>query len=101
MNNELINELLCILGISDDISNVSIRDIRVAFRKKALLLHPDKAGDVKTAAFQKLRSAYEELMSFVEKDKTKAAQNVNTVEENDEEVFFRDNFQQFNFPQEN
>ena len=101
MNSQLITELLSILGISEDISNVTVRNIRVAFRKKALLLHPDKAGEMKTAAFQKLRSAYEELMTYIENDDSRAAQEVNTVEENDEEVFFQDNFNQFNFPHEN
>ena len=104
MNTQVISELLSILGISDDISKVTIRILRVAFKKQALLLHPDKAGadeqKVRTAAFQKLRSAYDEIKQFIEEN-MKTGFNLQTVEETDEEVFFKDNFEQFNFPYEN
>ena len=104
MNIQVISELLSILGINDDISKVTLRIIRVAFNKQALLLHPDKAGaeeqKVKTAAFQKLRSAYEEIKNYIEENINNDV-NLQTVEETDEEVFFKDNFEQFNFPHEN
>ena len=47
-----LSELLKVLEINKDISNVSVRDVRNAFKKLALLLHPDKAGEEKTEAFQ-------------------------------------------------
>ena len=67
-----MSDFLRILGINVDISNVTIRILRVAFKKQALLLHPDKSGvekkKEKTAAFQNLRAAYEELKKFIEEN---------------------------------
>ena len=55
---------------------------------------------MKTAEFQKLRSAYEKLNIYL-KEKPISAENPGTVEENVEDDFFRDNFDKFNFPYEN
>ena len=63
MNSQELSELLSVLEICGDIDNVSIRDINIAFRKLPLVMHPDKASgeekEEKTAAFKKLRGAYE------------------------------------------
>ena len=45
MNSQELSELLCNLEIEDDISNVTIRDINIAFRRMKLKVHPDKADD--------------------------------------------------------
>ena len=90
--------------INDDISNVTIRDLNVAFRKLALVLHPDKADEdekeEKTAAFKTLRAAYEKLKTYLEEEPDYPDCN-ETAEVNDEEVFFKDNFDKFNFPYQN
>ena len=67
MNSQELNDLLSILEILKDISNVTTGEVNAAFRRLALALHPDKAGDEKTAAFQKLRSAYERVKEYLEK----------------------------------
>ena len=87
--------LLAILEISKDINDVTIKDINVAFRKLALKLHPDKAGDEKTAAFQKLRNAHQLLTQYILEQKTSGEVD------DEEEKFFKENFQNFNFPCEN
>ena len=104
MNSQELSELLSVLEIKDDISNVTIRDINIAFRRIALVVHPDKADDEdkekKTEAFKRLRSAYEKLKTFLEMmpDPPKS-DNPETVD--DEDVFFKDNFGKFNFPHQN
>ena len=44
MNFQELSELLSILGIQDDVKNVTTRDINVAFRRQAPKVHPDKAS---------------------------------------------------------
>ena len=100
MNQEELNELLRVLEIQDDVSDVSVRDVKKAFRRLAILLHPDKSGEDKTAAFQRLRAAYEKLKQFLEVNGSTKDEVVN-VTEKDEDKFFDDNFEQFNFPHEN
>ena len=85
LNNQEINELLSVLEIREDIVNVTERHVNIAFRKLALTTHPDKAGDAKTAAFQKLLSAYVRLKKYFY-DGNQASSEV-VVEENDEECF--------------
>ena len=99
MNNQEINLLLKELGIEQDISNVSVRDVNVAFRKLAKVMHPDKAGGEKTAQFQELLATYNKLKEyFKEKNNLKDED----IFENDyEERFFRDIFERFNFPSAN
>ena len=99
MNIEELNELLRILEIQDDITIVKKEDVNAAFKRLALLLHPDKAGEQKTAAFQKLRAAHEKLRKYFEINGAESREVIET--ENDEDKFFNENFEQFNFPTEN
>ena len=99
LNEQEISELLRVLDIQEDIKNVTRRVINVAFRKLAKAVHPDKAGDDKTAAFQTLISAYDKLKAYCPDENEPSSMDV--AEEDDEEVFFKDNFEQFNFPSEN
>ena len=104
MDSEIISELLSVLEIVSDVSDVTLSDIKKAFRRLALLLHPDKSGDddaaEKTAKFQKLRSAYEKLNTYFS-ESPNPSDNPETVDENVEDDFMKDNFDKFNFPYEN
>ena len=91
-----MNELLDVLNITDDISIVNITDVNGAFRRRAKVIHPDKAGDVTTAAFQELVEAYTKLKNYF-KEKT-GLNDKDIFENDDEERFFRENFEKFNFP---
>ena len=90
-----IKQLLTLLDINKDIDKITITDVNAAFRKKAKTVHPDKAGDSKKAAFQELLNAYHKLRELFSGN-TDIKDDVK-----DEEVFFRDNFERFNFPFEN
>ena len=61
------------LDLNDmEIGSITIRDVIVAFRKKAHELHPDKAGPASTAAFQDLSNAYQRILTFlVDKERSK------------------------------
>ena len=99
MTNEELKGFLAILEIKEDITGVTSRDLNVSFRKLAKVLHPDKAGDEKTAAFQKLLNAYDALKEYL---KGKHGVSDKEIFENDyEEQFFKENFERFNFPCEN
>ena len=86
--------LLNVLEITKDINEVTVKEINVAFRKLALKLHPDKAGDEKTYAFQELRNAHQLLIHHIIDQKSHE-------DDDDTEKFFKDNFHNFNFPCEN
>ena len=106
MNTETANRLLKTLEIDRDISEVTIRDINVAFRKLALKFHPDKGVESekqkRTVAFTELRLAYEKLKKYIgEKQKHDLNDDEENQEEKDEEEFFSKNFEKFNFPHEN
>ena len=90
---------LSVLKIQDDISQVTKRDVNIEFQKLAKILHPDKSQDSSTtAAFQELRSSFDKLTEhFREKGNVRNDCTPYT----DEEMFFADNFHQFNFPYEN
>ena len=91
-----LTSLLSVLNVDKDVKDVTFSDINAAFRKLALKLHPDKAGDEHTAAFQQVRNAHELLHKyFLHKGDTP-----NSIDD-EKESFFRDYFQNFNFPHEN
>ena len=46
---------------SSNNEQIKLKDISIAFQKLAVVLHPDKAGEGSTSAFQNLRHAYEKL----------------------------------------
>ena len=76
-----------------NLEKIELKDISSAFKKLALILHPDKAGENSKNDFQKLRAAYEKLYDhFIESEAS------NSPMKND---FFNDNFKHFNFPFEN
>ena len=93
-----IENSLKTLGISTNIEKVTLREVNNAFRKLAIKLHPDKAGDSNTAVFQEVRHAHEVVTKYLrDNDTLKDREGDN----DDEEIFFRDNFHRFNFPFEN
>ena len=75
--------------------SVTIRDIINAYRKKAKIIHPDKAGSDFTAEFQDFNNAYERALKYLV---NKTENDDNTC---DEEKFTVDNFEKFNFPKKN
>ena len=78
---------------SQGLNNITLKQISSAFQKLALKLHPDKAGESSTAAFQKLLHAYEKICREL------IVQSGNDTLQ--ETSFFDDNFEAFNFPFEN
>ena len=99
MTNEEIRKHLDVLKIQNNINDVTLKDVTLAFRQLALILHPDKAGNESTAAFQELINAYEKVFDFF---KEKHGADFDKIFENDDDQkFFKDNFQKFNFPFEN
>ena len=99
-NNEL-RDFLYILGIKvdDDFESVKLRDATKAFQDLALVLHPDKAGPGSTAAFQKLRNAYERVREHFKQQHVSKEEVV--IADEEDQRFFDDNFHAFNFPYEN
>ena len=61
MNTQELNQLLEKLEITEDISELSIRDINAAFRKQVKKSHLDKVGKEKLAECQELLAAYKNL----------------------------------------
>ena len=92
MSNEELVKYYSVLQIEGDVESITYRDATIAFRKIALKIHPDKAGPESKEAFQELLHAYARVH-----DHFKAKNDIS----NDDERFFRDNFEKFNFPFEN
>ena len=90
---------LSILDIIDVVETVSIRDVDIAFRKLALLKHPDKAGAEFKTEFQELICSYRTLLTYF-KEKN-VVDDYDIVADSDDDKFFRDYFEKFNFPFEN
>ena len=105
MRKEELNGYLHVLEIHEDIKKVNIKNVNSAFRKLALKLHPDKAGDEKKAAFQRLKAAFDALKAnFYNKDDKEDRKDLVPSageDDDDEERFFIDNFDKFIFPFEN
>ena len=59
--------------------------------------HPDKAWDTSTEKFQQVLEAFEKVKRHFEAING----NDKQIESDDDELFFRDNFEKFNFPFEN
>ena len=102
MIKEELNKHLVAIGIHEDIDEVNIKNVNAAFRKLAKKFHPDKAGDEKTAIFQRVKAAYDKLKEYFDKKKAEDDLVPTDVEDgDDEERFFVDNFDKFNYPFEN
>ena len=92
-----LQKFLETLEITKGISEISLKDVNTAFRKLALRLHPDKAGEGNTQAFQELVNAHAKLKNYV----ITHGNNLCETVDDDIEKFFRENFEQFNYPCEN
>ena len=97
---QIKNDLNTLGLVFTNLKSLSVKEARIAFRQKALELHPDKHPDnVKeefTARFQEAGNSYQRILKYL-------IQNLNETKSdsvliNDEEVFARDNFDQCNFP---
>ena len=91
-----------------DLESITIRDVVKAFRRKALLLHPDKTRRDTKAEFQELNNSYESALRFlVEREKTKdeedsdKSNDANDDASDVDEKFVKEYFSRFNFPQKN
>ena len=62
---ENIRKFLKTLGLDSNIGQFKVKDINKAFRKLAITLHPDKAGQEHTTAFIELRHAHEFLVKYL------------------------------------
>ena len=100
MSNEEFQNHLCVLKIEKEVSEVTKRDVNVAFRQVAKILHPDKFGDESTkAAFQELLDSFNKLTDhFANMGKTS---DECPVDIGNDDRFLADNFHRFNFPYEN
>ena len=93
---EEIKVCLSDLEISENIANVTLKDVNNSFRRLAAKKHPDKAGNESTAAFQEMLNACNAARTYF-KDKHDANDENNNVDYK----FVNDMFEKFNFPFEN
>ena len=91
-----LKRFLGVLKIYNDITKVSVKDVNKAFRKLAKVTHPDKVGDEKTSVFQALLYAYDNLKDYFKEKQGISDEDI--FETDEEEDFFRKNFEKFNFP---
>ena len=102
-----IRKHLQVLDITDDVSNVTLADVNCAFRRLATVLHIDKAGAESTHAFQELLNSCLFLRKYFKeniKEQTEKSEDdvqKETVNDDDDDKFFEDNFEKFNVPFEN
>ena len=93
--NEEIKSMFDILNIKEEIFNVTLKDVNQAFRKIVKVTHPDKVGPETTEECQTIIEAYKKLKAYF---KITADSDKDVTEVDDEEIFFRENFEKFNFP---
>ena len=91
---------LDVLEIPEDVTRVTLKYVNAKFRKLAKILHPDKASDKTTAAFQKVLRSCEILRDYLKRNDNEDNRKTDAVHEDDFQ-FFEDNFDKFNFPFEN
>ena len=100
MENNNLKEDLVILGLEERLlEDARIGEVIKAYRRKARIVHPDKAGKESTAAFQKLNNAYERLLAYLV-NKCNSNEDESDEEEDEDEIFAKANFHNFNFPNE-
>ena len=80
-----LNGNLLVLEINEDIEKVNIKIVNTAFRKLAKKVHPDKAGDERTAAFQRIKAAYDALKAYFDDKKDGGDLVPNDCEDDDDE----------------
>ena len=107
-NYDDVKDALSVLGIeSDKLEQITAKDARIAYHRRALEVHPDKADPDKpeqkaefNAAFQALGNAYERILKYiVEKLQSQKTDIIEST--NDETIFTKEKFGKFNFPFEN
>ena len=83
---EELKSYLSILNIEvqNTIDDINLRQVRTAFLRLVLLLHPDKAGHDSKAAFQEVKTAYEKVRDFI-KNKS---DDVDDAVSDDVELFY-------------
>ena len=88
-----------VLGLQEcNLEEVTMKDAINAYRRNAKKIHPDKAGDSFTAAFQELVNSYRRVLEYLYKRNKDTKVN---DDYDDVEKFSNDNFENFNFPHEN
>ena len=91
----------------NNLESLTVKQARNAYHKIALEIHPDKADPENaeqvaefTAAFKELGNSYQRVLKFiVERLQAQSGDTIDPV--NDEAIFAKENFHQFNFPFEN
>ena len=83
-----------VLEIHDEIAKVTLSVVNASFRRLAKLVHPDKATEASTTAFQELLNSCQILRKYL-KDNPVREEGVH--EPDDDCKFFDDNFEKFNF----
>ena len=103
MNKDILFDFFALGFSQEGIESATIRDVIMSFRKLASKLHPDKAGENSTAAFQAMMNLYQRVLKYLIDKVQKDAAN-SKDEEKEEDIgakFTTDNFSNFNFPKEN
>jgi curved DNA-binding protein CbpA len=101
MDTSILKKDLLILELEEkELDEVTIKDVIKAYRKKALRVHPDKAGKESTAAFQELNNSYERVLKYLVENYDSSENDVSTENEDEDEKFTKENFHSFNFPKE-
>ena len=87
----------------DHLETLSVQQASTQYRKVALTVHPDKADphnpkqvEEFTAAFQELGNCYQRVLKYIVERLQSEIEPMN-----DEDLFARENFDNFNFPFEN
>ena len=92
---------------ANNLEDLTVEKAKKAYRKRAAVIHPDKAdpADLKqvaefTAAFQDLGNSYQRILKYIiEKLKNQSEETDEPL--NEEDIFAKENFDKFNFPFEN
>ena len=101
LNKDLLYYFSALEINQEQIETATVRNVMAAFRKLASKLHPDKAGDESTAAFQELLNSCNLLREYLKEERCESDSFENQDCYDDDEKFFDDNFEEFNFPFEN